>query len=98
MSSVKGIKNKERTSSWVSGLSFNQLPRIKDVAFIKDEIAFVLDDERIVYIPLSWSKKLQKAKPAQRHNLKNTGIHVFWDDVDEIIGIKNILFGKELFI
>ena len=98
MSSVKTIKNKKQTTGWVSDLSFKQLPKIKDVAFIKDEIAFVLDDERIIYIPLSWSKKLQKAKPRQRQNFKNAGIHVFWDDVDEIIGVKNILFGKELFV
>ena len=98
MSSVKTIKNKKQATGWVSDLTFKQLPKIKDVAFIKDEIAFILDDERIVYIPLSWSKKLQKAKPRQRQNFKNAGIHVFWDDVDEIIGVKNILFGKELFI
>ena len=98
MSSVKGIKNRSRLTDWISELSFNQFPLIKDVAFIKDEIAFVLDDERIIYIPLAWSKKLQKAKPKQRQNFKNAGIHVFWDDVDEIIGVKNILFGRELFI
>ena len=98
MSSVKAIKNKKQTAVWVSELPFNQLPKIKDVAFIKDEIAFVLNDERIIYIPLFWSKKLQKAKPRQRQNFKNAGIHVFWDDVDEIIGVKNILFGKELFV
>ena len=98
MSSVKVIKNKKQAIEWVSELSFKQLPKIKDIAFIKDEIAFILDDERIIYIPLSWSKKLQKAKPRQRQNFKNAGIHVFWDDVDEIIGVKNILFGKEFFI
>lgn len=98
MSPVKAIKNKKQTAEWISELSFKQLPLIRDVAFIKDEIAFVLDDERIIYIPLSWSKKLQNAKPRQRQSFKNAGTHVFWDDVDEIIGIKNILFGKELFI
>lgn len=79
-------------------MPFSQLPKIINVAFIKDEIAFELNDTRIIYIPLSWSKKLLKAKPAQRQNFKNAGIHVFWDDVDEIIGVKNILFGKELFL
>jgi hypothetical protein len=88
MNTVKNIKSKV---NWISDLSFNQLPRITDVAFIKDEIAFVLDDERIIYIPLEWSKKLKKAKPAQRANYKTNGVHVFWDDVD-------ILFGKELFL
>ncbi len=91
-------KSKKLTTGWITDLPFKKLPKIKDVAFIKDEIAFILNDERIVYIPLSWSKKLQKAKPRQRQNFKNAGIHVFWNDVDEIIGVKNILFGKELFI
>jgi hypothetical protein len=97
MSSVRDLKNK-KPKDWINELSFSQLPKIKEVAFIEDEIAFVLDDERIVYIPISWSKKLQKASAAKRQNFKNNGIHVFWDDVDEIIGTKNILFGKELFI
>lgn len=98
MNTAKVIRNKKQTATWVTELPFKQLPKIKDVAFIKDEIAFVLDDERIIYIPLYWSKKLQKAKPPQRQNYKNNGIHVFWDDIDEIIGVKNILFGKELFL
>ncbi|HEV2832092.1 MAG TPA: DUF2442 domain-containing protein [Hanamia sp.] len=92
------IKNKKLPLNWVKDLSFNQLPKIDNVAFIKDEIAFVLNDGRIIYIPINWSKKLFKATAKQRQNFKNNGIHVFWDDVDEIIGIKNILFGKELFL
>ncbi len=98
MTSVKAIKNKKRKLGWISELPFNELPKITSVAFIRDEIVFELNDERIIYIPLSWSKKLLKAKTVQRKNFKNNGIHVFWDDIDEIIGVKNILFGKELFI
>jgi len=98
MNSVKDIKNKKQSINWVKDLSFNQLPKIENVAFIKDEIAFVLNDGRIIYIPVNWSKKLLKATTNQRKNFKNNGIHVFWDDVDEIIGVKNILFGKELFL
>lgn len=98
MNSVKDIKNKKLPLTWVKDLSFNQLPKIDDVAFIKDEIAFILNDGRFVYIPVNWSKKLLKATQKQRQNFKNNGIHVFWDDVDEIIGVKNILFGKELFL
>lgn len=98
MNSVKDIKSKKLPINWVKDLSFNQLPKIDNVAFIKDEIAFVLNDGRIIYIPISWSKKLLKATEKQRRNFKNNGIHVFWDDVDEIIGVKNILFGKELFL
>lgn len=98
MNSVKDIKNKKQSINWVKDLSFNRLPKIENVAFIKDEIAFVLNDGRIIYIPINWSKKLLKATPRQRQNFKNNGIHVFWDDIDEIIGVKNILFGRELFL
>jgi len=98
MISAKVIKDKKAVPAWVSKLPFNSLPKITDAAFIRDEIAFVLDDGRIVYVPLKWSKKLLKASSKQRQNFKTNGIHVFWDDVDEIIGVKNILFGKELFL
>jgi hypothetical protein len=81
-----------------SDLSFKKLPRIENVAFIKDEIAFILKDGRIIYIPINWSKKLSHASQQQSQNFKNNGVHDFWDDVDEIIGVKNILFGKELFL
>ena len=97
MNSVKTTSRKD-VGSWIQEIPYKTLPKIKQVAFIKDEIAFILSDDRVIYIPLVWSKKLKKAKPEQRLNLQNNGIHVFWDDIDEIIGIKNILFGKELFI
>ncbi len=61
-------------------------------------MAFVLKNGKIVYITINWSKKLLKATQKQRQNFKNNGIHVFWDDIDEIIGVKNILFVKELFL
>ncbi len=98
MISAKNIKSKKETLNWVSALPFSKLPKISNVAFIKDEVAFILNDGRIVYIPVSWSKKLSKASIKQRQNFKTNGFHVFWDDVDEIIGVKNILFGKELFL
>lgn len=98
MSTVKNTKDNKTPNIEMEKISLAYFPKIENVAFIKDEIAFVLNDGRIIYIPLSWSKKLQKAKPKARQNFENTGIHVFWDDVDEIIGVKNILFGRELFI
>ena len=44
MNPAKGIKNKKQPVDWVKDLSFNQLPRIDNVAFIKDEITFILKD------------------------------------------------------
>lgn len=77
MNSVKDVKNKKQSINWVKDLSFNQLPKIDNVAFIKDEIAFILNDGRIIYIPVNWSKKLLKASHQQRQNFKNNGVHVF---------------------
>jgi hypothetical protein len=97
MNTAKTIKSR-KAESGKEPLLFNDLPRIKQVAFIKDEIAFVLDDGRVIYIPLIWSEKLSKATEAQKLHYKNHGIHVFWDEIDEIIGVKNILLGNKLFI
>lgn len=92
------ITEDKHSLSWVSRLKYNKLPSIKNVAFVKDEMAFELSDGRVVYVPVKWSKKLAKATPEQRKNFKTNGTHVFWDEIDEIIGIKNILFGKHLFL
>lgn len=92
------ITKDNTTPNWISELKYSTLPSVKNVAFVKDEMAFELSDGRVIYIPVKWSKKLLKATQEQRKNFKTNGTHVFWDDIDEIIGIKNILFGKQLFL
>ena len=92
MSTVKTSGNKPSSTD----VTFEKLPKIKEVAFIKDEIAFVLQDGRVVYIPLKWSKKLAAATPEQRKDHITNGYHVFWDSIDEIIGVKNTLYGNKL--
>jgi hypothetical protein len=77
-------------------VTFEKLPKIKEVAFIKEGIAFVLQDRRVIYIPLKWRRKLAAATPEQRKDYTTNGYHVFWDSVDEIIGVKNILYGNKL--
>jgi hypothetical protein len=97
MNSVKNIEDEEQKLV-LDALTLASLPRIKQVAFIKDEMAFVLDDGRIIYLPINWSEKLSKATESQKNNYVNTGLHIFWDEIDEIIGIKNILFGQKLYL
>ena len=82
----------------VSELNYSSLPSIKNVAFVKDEMVFELSDGRVIYVRTKWSKKLAKATSKQRKNFKTNGTHVFWDEIDEIIGVKNTLFGKQLFL
>lgn len=97
MSTAAGLRNR-KIPTWIENITYAQLPKIKSIAFIRDEIAFELDDNRIIYTPLSWSKKLKKATDKQKLNYTSNGYHIFWDDIDEIIGIKNVLFGKELYL
>lgn len=46
-----------------------------------------------VTLPLNWLPKLAKATKKQRQNYEINGHVIFWDDVDEIIGVKNLFNG-----
>jgi hypothetical protein len=63
-----------------------------------DRISFSLDDGREISIPLVWSERLLRATPEQRQRFIMSDLNVFWDDVDEIIGVQNILYGDKLFL
>ena len=72
------------------------LPTFKRVFFQDDRIGFDLSDGRTVLIPLAWSKRLTNATPKQRRAYELTELNVFWDEIDEIIGVENLLYGREL--
>ncbi|WP_232325924.1 DUF2442 domain-containing protein [Spirosoma montaniterrae] len=55
-------------------------------------VHFDLEDGRSVAWPLSWSVILTNATPEQRQRFSFSAYHVFWDELDEIIGIKNVLY------
>ena len=57
-----------------------------------------LSDGRIVMMPISWSEKLQNASIAQRKKITKHDYFIFWEEIDEIIGIKNILYGQKLWL
>ncbi len=48
--------------------------------------------------PLAWSVKLLNAAPEQRQNVTFTPYNAFWDDIDEIIGVENVLYGEKLYL
>lgn len=48
--------------------------------------------------PLAWSVKLLNATPEQRKNVTFTPYNAFWDDIDEIIGVENVLYGDKLYL
>lgn len=78
--------------------SFKQLPTFKSVQITSKYLITELSDGRIVSVPLSWSKPLTKATEKQRQAFEITGYNLFWDEIDEIIGVENILYGSKLFL
>ncbi|GAA4449451.1 hypothetical protein GCM10023189_08840 [Nibrella saemangeumensis] len=100
---VKPTESRPTTSgkagkSRVRRPSFDRLPTITGVKVKADSVWFELNDGRTVTIPIAWSKPLQQATPRQRRQFTVSAYNVFWDEVDEIIGVENILFGNQLYL
>ena len=94
MNTVK-TQNKRNTKG-LRAISENyaKLPTITKVTFEDSLIHFHLSDKRILSIPILWIKKLAEATDAQRLNYIVRGHFVFWDEIDEIIGVKNLFNGS----
>lgn len=73
---------------------FIEMPSIVSISFGKESISFFLSDCRIVTIPLFWVSKLENASETIRENYVIRGHFVFWEDIDEIIGVKNLIDGS----
>ena len=67
------------------------MPTIQNVVFGERSISFLLSDNRTISIPIVWVPKLEKASTTVRKNYILRGHFVFWDDIDEIIGVKNLI-------
>jgi len=93
MNTVK-TQSKKSTKKSVLNESFRELPSIEKVIFLSTYIEFHLTDGRIITIPLMWVSKLNNATKTQRENYIIRGHFVFWDEIDEIIGAKNLLNGS----
>ncbi|MBA4407812.1 MAG: DUF2442 domain-containing protein [Odoribacter sp.] len=76
------------------GTRFIEMPTIKNVSFDKEAISFILSDYRTITIPIVWVPKLEKASKTTREKFVIRGHFVFWEDIDEIIGVKNLLNGS----
>ena len=76
----------------------SNMPRLASVAIQNDRVTFTLQDERVVSFPIEWSPKLQAATPDQRQRVEVSDFHAFWDDIDEIIGVRNVLYGHRLLV
>jgi len=76
----------------------SELPQMAK-AVVEDEMVIVtLEDGRIVHFPIAWLKPVAAATPEQQRNVCVTPWFLFWDDLDEVIGIENILYGNKLYL
>ncbi len=73
-----------------------EMPRLADVVVQNDTVLFRLRDGRTVAFPIDWSSKLQAATPDQQQRVEVSDFYAFWDDIDEIIGVRNVLYGHRL--
>jgi hypothetical protein len=69
-----------------------ELPVLINVWVDDLRVHFELGDGRTIAWPIVWSPSLSKATPEQRQQFSHSAYHVFWDDIDEIIGVKNVLY------
>ena len=84
----KNIKRTRRINS------FAEMPTFNKIVFASESISFYLSDDRIITIPLVWVPKLSNATKTVRESYTIRGHFVFWDSIDEIIGVKNLLNGS----
>ncbi|MBC7568818.1 MAG: DUF2442 domain-containing protein [Spirosoma sp.] len=75
-----------------------ELPTFRRVFFQGEQIGFDLSDGRTTLIPLHWSKRLADASFEQRSAFELTELNIFWDEVDEVIGVENLLYGRNLYL
>lgn len=65
----------------------------RDIKILDDELEIILEDGRILKIPLIYFSKLQNASRDQLKNweliCRGTGIH--WEEIDEDISIASLL-------
>lgn len=72
---------------------FAEMPTFERVGMTTRSISFHLSDNRIITIPLDWIPKLKNATKEVRESYVIRNHFVFWESVDEIIGVKNLLNG-----
>ncbi len=89
---------KETTKQSLPRPSLKDLPKFTNVAVTDNKIQFDLSDGRTVFVPLHWSQRLSTATPEQRQRATVSSYNIFWDDIDEIIGVENVLYGNKLYL
>ena len=73
------------------------LPRIISVTVTDDTVSVDLEDGRTMAVPIGWYPRLAYGTPAERTHVQisGAGYGMHWPDLDEDIGIEELLVGKQ---
>jgi len=93
MNTVKTLQKKDIRKT-IENNNFAEMPIFKEVTFVPGSISFHLSDDRIITIPLGWVPKLESVTKEVRESYIIRSHFVFWESIDEIIGVKNLLNGS----
>ena len=71
-------------------------PKIINVSVTEDSLTVDLEDGRTVSVPIGWYPRLVHGSPDERANVQisGAGYGLHWPDLDEDIGIEDLLLGK----
>ncbi len=69
---------------------------VKSVLIDAEMLTVVLDDGRVVSVPLSWYPRLYHGTPEERANFRliGGGEGIRWPDLDEDISAEDLLAGR----
>lgn len=72
------------------------IPKIQAIEITDDAISVDLSDGRTISVPLAWYPRLLHGSTEERQNwrLIGNGKGIHWNQLDEDISVKNIIFGQ----
>ncbi|HXR81172.1 MAG TPA: DUF2442 domain-containing protein, partial [Saprospiraceae bacterium] len=72
-----------------------KIPKAVDLWFTGEMLYVRLEDGREVGTPLNWFPKLKSASEIQRSHWRfiGQGIGIHWEDIDEDISVRKLIFG-----
>ena len=71
--------------------------RAQQVQVTEDQLIVVLEDGRVLSVPLAWYPRLWYGSPAERSHviLLGEGTILHWPDLDEDLSVMGLLLGKK---
>lgn len=72
------------------------LPRVVSATVTDDTLSVDMEDGRTVSVPIGWFPRLAHGKASERANFQvsGAGYGLHWPDLDEDVGIEDLLLEK----